>query len=77
MHFGLLLEDMVLGCCTGDGYAYIEYMYDKEISLVDEEDWIKINGVIEIGNEDGTDYPYIKVITLEKMSERGLDTVST
>jgi len=64
------------GCCVGDGYAYIEYEYDEKLSLVDEEDWIKVIGTIQQGNDGTTDYIYIDATSVEKMSERGVDTVA-
>lgn len=64
------------GCCSGDQYAYIEYQYDKDIELEPEKDWIKVTGTLEIENDGGTDYIYIKASNIEKLTTRGKDTVS-
>lgn len=63
------------GCCVGDGYAYIEYEYDKNIELLSEKDWIKVTGEIEMGYDGRTDYVYIKAKSVEKLDVRGKDTV--
>lgn len=63
------------GCCVGDGYAYIEYEYDKEIKLTDEKDWIKVKGTFKKGNDNGQEYIYIEANSIEKMETRGKDKV--
>ena len=65
------------GCCVGDGYAYIEYTYDKELELVDEEDWIRVIGVLKKGKMGVAEYVYIEATSVEKLEERGNDTVLT
>lgn len=65
------------GCCVNDEYACMEYQYSENIELVDEEDWIRVKGTIEQGEEDdGTEYIYIKATSVEKLETRGQDTVS-
>ena len=68
---------MALGCCVGDGYAYIEYKYDEELELTDEKDWIKVTGTLRKGNDGITDYIYIDATSIEKLDIRGKDTVTT
>lgn len=63
------------GCCTGDGYAYIEYTYNQDINLVDEEDWIKVKGILKKDTYQGKEYIYIEATSVEKMATRGKDTV--
>lgn len=62
------------------GLSYIEFVLDGKIdrNFTDEEDWIKIIGTLEKGNDESSayqDYYYLKVINLEVMNEKGLDTV--
>ena len=62
------------------GFAYFEYQLDGTIDreFTDKEEWIKVVGTLEKGNDETTnyqDYYYIKVLNLEVMNERGLDTV--
>lgn len=64
------------GCCTTDGYIYIEYEHDEAMELVDEQDWIKITGTVKLGMDGSTPYVYIDATSVEKMNERGKDTVS-
>lgn len=64
------------GCCSNDGYAYIEYEYNKELQLTDEKDWIRVIGIIKKGKYEGEDYIYIDAASVEKMEVRGIDTVS-
>ena len=63
------------------GYSAIEFQLQGNIDreLKDEEDWIKIIGTLEKGNDETTnyqDYYYLKVLNLEIMNERGQDTVN-
>lgn len=64
------------GCCTGDVYAYIEYEYNEDLSLTDEKDWLKVIGTIQQGNDGTSDYLYIRATSVEKMIQRGKDTVT-
>lgn len=59
------------------GYSYFEYEWDgkEKINIKEEDDWIKVIGKLKRGN-DGTEYYYIDVLSLEIMNEKGLDTVS-
>lgn len=59
------------------GYSYFEYEWkgDKEIKLEEEKDWIKVIGTLRKGN-DGVEYYYIDVASIEIMKERGNDTVT-
>lgn len=63
------------------GYSVVEYQLDGIIDreLVDEQDWIKIIGTLEKGNDASSnyqDYYYLKALNLEIMNERGQDTVN-
>lgn len=59
------------------GYSYFEYEWNgkEKVDIKEEDDWIKIVGKLKRGN-DGTEYYYIDVLSLEIMNEKGLDTVS-
>lgn len=59
------------------GYSYFEYEWkgNEKVNLKEEDDWIKVVGKLKRGN-DGTEYYYIDVLSLEVMKEKGLDTVS-
>lgn len=72
-------SNMCAYCPTG--YSYIEYALDGKIdrNFTDEEDWIKIIGTLEVGNDADSNYEdfyYLKVLSLEVMNERGNDTVN-
>ena len=63
------------------GYAYIEYELGGEIDreLVSEQDWIKLIGTLQKGNDETSnykDYYYIDVVNFEIMNEKGVDTVN-
>lgn len=64
------------GCCSGDGYAYLEYEYPEKLELEDEKDWIKVTGTIEQGFDGQTKYVYIKAANIEKLETRGVDKVT-
>lgn len=70
-----LLVDMDHGCCVNDQIACLEYQYNKNIKLTQEKDWIKVIGTLKKGIDDGMEYIYIDATSIEKMSERGKDTV--
>lgn len=80
--FPVIIEDYKFvarygpGCCVGDGIALMEYTYDEDIELEPYDDWIKITGTLNKGNDNGKEFIYIKVLTLDKMNERGQDTVT-
>ena len=59
------------------GYSFFEYEWkgDNELSLTDSENWIKIIGTFKRGN-DGEEYYYIDVASIELMNEKGIETVS-
>ena len=63
------------------GYSYIEYELDGKLDkkLIEEQDWIKIIGTLEVGNDASSNfqnYYYLKVLSLEVMKEKGQDTVN-
>lgn len=69
------LSNLCPTCPTG--YSYFEYEWngDEELKLEEEKDWIKVIGTLRKGN-DGVDYYYIDVASIEIMNERGNDTVT-
>ena len=63
------------------GYSVLEFQLQGDIDreLKDTEDWIKVVGTLEIGEDETsgfTKYTYLKVISLEIMNERGQETVT-
>lgn len=63
------------------GYSYFEYQLDGDLDLklTDEEEWIKVIGTLEVGNDESTNYTdfyYLKVLSLEVMNESGNKTVN-
>lgn len=63
------------------GYSVMEYQLQGKMDreLKDEEDWIKIIGTLEKGNDESSyyqDYYYLKVLNLEVMNEKGQTTVN-
>lgn len=65
------------GCCSGDGYAYMEYEYNEKLDLIDEQDWIKVIGIIRQGQDEYGPYVYIEATSVEKLATRGVDRVTT
>lgn len=63
------------GCCSIDGYAYIEYKFSEKLELVDEKDWIKVTGTIQKRYEGNIIYVYIDATSVEKLDTRGTDRV--
>lgn len=90
---GMYLEDLpytyvgrysMASCCAG-GFSTLCYELDGTIGedLVDQENWIKLVGTLEIGTANfGTEeypyydqYCYLKVTSLEVMNESGQKTI--
>lgn len=62
------------------GYSFIEYQLDGKLDyeFTDEKEWIKVIGTLQKANDETSnyeDYFYLKVISLEIMNKRGLETV--
>ncbi|MEA4964640.1 MAG: hypothetical protein VB055_02300 [Oscillospiraceae bacterium] len=68
--------------CTG-GYVNFEFKSDEDLSaLVSESSWIKVTGILR----EGTMYPgsgqapqpfcYIEAMSVEKMAQVGIDTIT-
>ena len=62
------------------GYSFIEYQLDGKLDyeFTDEKEWIKVIGALQKANDETSnyeDYFYLKVISLEIMNKRGLETV--
>ena len=62
------------------GYSFIEYQLDGKLDyeFTDEKEWIKVIGTLQKANDETSnyeDYFYLKVICLEIMNKRGLETV--
>lgn len=73
------LNTLCPSCPTG--YSVMEYQLQGniDIQLKDEEDWIKVIGTLEKGNDETSnyqDYYYLKVLNLEVMNEKGQTTVN-
>lgn len=64
------------GCCVSDGYASMEYQYSEPMDLVEIEDWIRVKGTIKRGFDGGTTYTYIEATSVEKLLDRGNDTLT-
>ena len=60
------------------GYSYFEYQWEAKgrPELKDEDTWIKVIGTLKKGNDNGVEYKYIEVASLEIMNEKGVETVS-
>lgn len=63
------------GCCSIDGYAYIEYKFPEKLDLVNEKDWIKVTGTIQKRYEGNIIYVYINATSVEKLETRGTERV--
>lgn len=66
------------GCCVGDGIAYLEFVYNEDIELIEYDDWILVKGIIskDIEPSSGIEYLYIDATSVEVLDYRGLDTVA-
>jgi uncharacterized membrane protein YcgQ (UPF0703/DUF1980 family) len=62
-------------CCPEDEYLFLEYEYEGDIELVEIQDWIKVTGELR-ERQDSFGSIYIKATSVEKMPERGQDTVT-
>ena len=67
---------MCADCPTG--YAFLEYQWnaDNKPTLTPEDSWLKVKGKLAKGNDNGQEYYYIDVASIEVMNERGQETVS-
>ena len=68
--------------CTG-GYVNFEFKSDQDISgLVSESSWIRVTGIMRQGTmypgsgQPGQDFYYIEAMSVEKLPEAGIDTIS-
>lgn len=59
------------------GYSFMEFHLKENIDrkLTHEQDWIKVIGTFTKGNDDGEEYYYLDVDSIEIMNEKGNDTV--
>ena len=59
------------------GYSFMEYHLKENIDkkLTHEQDWIKVIGTFTAGNDNGEEYYYLDVDSIEIMNEKGNDTV--
>lgn len=73
---GRYAENSLCPYCP-QGYSYFEYEWhgDQELHFTNEEEWLKIVGTLKSNIDNGEEYFYIDVATLEVMNERGVDTV--
>lgn len=60
------------------GYSYMEYEWKAKgrPELKDEDTWVKVIGTLKLGDDNGVEYHYIDVASMEIMNEKGLLTVS-
>lgn len=71
---------MVVGrnyyCCGTDSFVVgFECDTDKQFK---ENAWVKVRGTVEINDDNSSDiYPYLKIISIEEMQQRGKDTVNS
>lgn len=62
--------------CNG-GYVSFEFYTQDDLStLKSVQDWIKIKGILRQGKDDSGVFYYIEVLSLEKMDQVGMDTVT-
>ena len=62
------------------GISYIEYIWEGDkLNLTDGKEWLKVKGTLCKGNDETSyyqDFYYLKVLSIEIMNERGIDTVN-
>lgn len=68
--------------CTG-GYVNFEFKSDQDLSgLVSESSWVRVTGILRQGTmypgsgQPGTPFYYIEAMSVEKLPEVGLDTIT-
>lgn len=62
--------------CQG-GYVCFEFYTKEDLSeLVSGQDWIKVKGIFRQDEDSTGQFYYIETLSVEKMDEVGLDTVS-
>ncbi len=62
--------------CQG-GYVSFEFYTDEDISeLQSGKDWIKVTGILRKGKDDHGNFCYIEAMSIEKMDQVGMETVS-
>lgn len=62
--------------CNG-GYVSFEFYTQDDLStLKSVQDWIKVKGILRQGKDDSGVFYYIEVLSLEKMDQVGMDTVT-
>ena len=62
------------GCCGDDGYVGFEVQWDGEYP--EQDDWVEVTGVLEVYEEGGYKYLYLKVTSINVLETRGLEFVS-
>lgn len=62
------------GCCGNDGVAGFEFVWDGEYPK--ENDWLRVVGTLEIVEEDGIEYMYLKASEVEVLEKRGAEFVA-
>jgi uncharacterized membrane protein YcgQ (UPF0703/DUF1980 family) len=67
------------GCCANDSVALLEYECDPSLEegIELESTWIKVTGVLRLGNDGTMDYIYIETISIETPEIRGEETVTS
>jgi uncharacterized membrane protein YcgQ (UPF0703/DUF1980 family) len=63
--------------CQG-GYVCFEFLTDEDLSkYVSDKDWIKVKGILRKGQDsEAGEFYYIEALSLEKMDQVGMDTVT-
>ncbi len=62
------------GCCGNDGLAGFEFIWDGDMPK--ENQWLEVVGVLDlIKEEDGLEYPVLRLNKLEVKQERGKEFV--
>jgi uncharacterized membrane protein YcgQ (UPF0703/DUF1980 family) len=64
------------GCCGTDANCGFEIIWPDGGEYAQTDDWVEVVGTLEEYEEDGYSYLRLALISLEKKSERGLETVT-
>ena len=60
-------------CCGDDGYI-VGFECESE-DIVAHDQWVRVEGIVRIKEENGSTYPYIEAEKVIVLEERGLDTL--
>ena len=62
----LTLFRFAIFCCAADALPVWMFVENSKVTAFDDEDWIRVDGMLTVVNFNGTDVPVIRADTIEK-----------